>query len=404
MKLGTCRVKVSWIWALVAMAILLTGCWSRREIEDLGITIGAAVDIGEETSLERQFEQEGGDYSKRNIVTLTYQMVRPGQSGSIVGKGGGGQKQYRNISVTGDSFYEVTREIPLISARPIFGQHYKVIVISDEVARQISMERLFDFFIREQEFRPSCLVLICKGEAKQALDHKDKSEFPAMRLLSITDNRYQSSRLLPPVSLSKLLPEINSMSSFLLQNIVTADGVVKFAGAAVIYGKTGKLIGFLDEEEVEAINWVTGEVKGGVVKSYDSKTGKPVVYEITTLKSKIRPHVNRGRISFDVQIESEGRLGEQWIDGNDYDNRFLRQVEADTVKQVEQRMEKMLQKVQKEYRADVIGLGEYVRIYYPQTWQQIKNDWDDNFAEASIRYDVRVTVKEFGTTSIKMDK
>ncbi|MFD0616935.1 Ger(x)C family spore germination protein [Paenibacillus sp. GCM10027629] len=397
------KLRTPWICGIFAILILLTGCWSRREIEDLGITIGAAVDIGEETKLEQEIEQQGGDYSKKNVLTLTYQMVQPGQSGGVAGKGGGGGgKQYRNISVTGDSLYEVTREIALTKDRPIFGQHYKVIVISDKVARAFNMRMFFDFFIREQEFRPSCLVFICTGEARSALDQKDKSEFPSLRLRSITNNQYRSSRILPPVSLTKLLPEINSSSSFLLQNVITAEGEVKFAGAAVIYGKTGKLIGFLNEEDLESINWMTAKVKGGVLKSYDSHTGQPILYEITSMKSKIRPHIEGNRISFDVEIESDGRLGEQWENGNGFDNRFIRRVEEETVKQVRKRIDKMLHRIQKEYRADVIGLDQYVRIYYPRTWEKIKKDWDDKFANASIRYRVKVKIKEFGTTSIKV--
>jgi len=400
------RQWVTWrlplICGMLAIMILFTGCWSRREIEDLGFTIGAAVDIGEETQVEQEFDQQGGDYSRQKALTLTYQMVQPGQSSSISGKGGGGEKKYHNISVTGDSLYEDTREIALMQGHPIFGQHYKVIVISDKVASKFNMRLLFDFFIREQEFRPSCLVLICKGEARAALDQKDKSQFPSMRLLSITNNRYRSSRILPPMTLSKLLPEINSSSSFLLQNVITAEDEVKFAGAALIYGKTGKLIGFLNEEDLESINWMSSKVKGGVLKSYDSRSGKPLLYEITSMKSNIRPHINGNRISFDIQIESDGRLGEQWENGNGFDNRFIRQVEEETVKQARQRIDKMLHKVQKVYRADVIGLDQYVRIYYPRIWEKIKKDWDDMFANATIRYSVKVNIKEFGTTSIKV--
>lgn len=385
----------------LAVLMVITGCWSRREIEDLGMTIGAAVDIGEETKIEEAFEEQGGDYEKRNVLTLTYQVVLPGQSGGL-SVTAGGQKNYKNISVTGDSFYEVTREIPLMRGRPIFGQHYKVIVISDKVAQQVSMKHLFDFFIREQEFRPSCLVLICKGEAKKALDHKDKSDFPSTRLLAMTNNQYRSSRILPPVSLSKLLPEINSSSTFLLQNVITADGEIKFAGAAVIYGKTGKLIGFLKEEELEAVNWLSGKVEGGVVKSYDEDTGQTLVYELTSLKTKIRPHLNKGRISFDIEMDSEGRLGERWNEGDDFDSHSMKQIEKNTTRQMSKRIDELLNKAQKEYRADVIGLSEYVRIYYPRTWEKIKSNWDDVFAEAEIRYQIKAKVKEFGTTSIKV--
>ncbi|WP_240764932.1 Ger(x)C family spore germination protein [Paenibacillus dendritiformis] len=388
--------------AMIALLLLAPGCWSAREIEDLGIAVGTAVDIGEKTELQRSLEEEGGNYSKKNVLTMTYQVVEPGGTAGA-GKGQpGSQKKYRNISVTGDSLYELTREISLSRARPIFGQHHKVIVISDKLARTYSLRQLLDFFMREQEFRPSCRLFISKGEARKTLELKDTTEFPAMRLTGISDNQYRNSRLLPPMPLTKALHEINASSSFLLQNLITAEGEVKLAGAAVIYGKTGKLIGFLDEEEMEAVNWVTGDIKGGVVKSRHERTGDVVVYEITSVKSEIRSRIENGRIAFDIRIESEGRLGEQWSSENDnFESRNLQQVEADAAKQVEARIAKMLHKVQKEYRADVLLLGDYVRIHYPRMWTKWKKDWDDIFADAEIRCYLTLKVKEFGTTSIK---
>ncbi|BFH66359.1 Ger(x)C family spore germination protein [Paenibacillus dendritiformis] len=388
--------------AMVALLFLTAGCWSAREIEDLGIAIGTAVDIGKETKLQQSLEEEGGDYSKKNMLTMTYQVVEPG-GGAGAGKGQPGtQKKYRNISVTGDSLHELTREIALSRARPIFGQHHKVIVLSDKLARTHSLRQLLDLFMREQEFRPSCRLFISKGEARKTLELKDQTVFPAMRLTGISDNQYRNSRLLPPMPLTKVLHEINASSSFLLQNLITAEGEVKLAGASVIYGKTGKLIGFLDEEQLEAVNWITGDIKGGVVKSHDKRTGDIFVYEITSLKSDIRSRIERGRIAFDIRIESEGRLAEQWSsERDDFDSRYLQQVEADAAKQMEARIADMLHKVQKEYRADVLRLGDHVRIHYPRLWTKWKKDWDEIFADAEIRCNVRLKVKEFGTTSIK---
>ncbi|BFH17364.1 Ger(x)C family spore germination protein [Paenibacillus melissococcoides] len=392
--------KLPLICAMVALLVLVTGCWSAREIEELGIAIGTAVDFAGETKLQQELEEAGGDYPKKNVLTMTYQVVDSGYKIST-GKGGSGNKEnYRNLSVTGDSIYEMTREISLKWARPIFGQHHKVIVLSDKLVRTYGLRQLLDFFVREQEFRPSCPVLISKGEARKTLELADKSEFPAMKLIGIIDNQYRSSRLLPKMSLTKALSAIYASSSFLLQNVITTEGQVKLAGAAVIYGKTGKLIGFLDEEDLEAVTWLTAKAIGGIVKSYDERTGNVIAYEITSVKNNIRSRLNRGKFSFDIQIVSDGRLGEQWTtEGNDFDPRFIREVEAAAAKQVEARISGMLQKVQKEYRADVLGLGDHVRIHYPRQWARIKKNWDDIFADATIRYSVKLNVKEFGTTS-----
>ena len=51
-----------------------------------------------------------------------------------------------------------------------------------------------------------------------------------------------------------------------MQNVISMNGETKFAGAAVIKGKTKKLMGFLNEQELEGVVWINGKRDGGVVK------------------------------------------------------------------------------------------------------------------------------------------
>ena len=81
----------------------------------------------------------------------------------------------------------------------------------------------------------------------------------------IADNRNRTTRILPPVSLAKLEGKMRSGSSFLLQNVISMNGETKFAGAAVIKGKT-KIDGLLNEQELEGVVWINGKRDGGVVK------------------------------------------------------------------------------------------------------------------------------------------
>lgn len=123
----------------------------------------------------------------------------------------------------------------------------------------------------------------------------------------------------------KVESKIKSGSSFLIQKVLSVDGQVKFAGAAVIAGKTHKMTGTLNEEELEGVTWITGKGKGGVVKNFDKETGQPIVYEIESMKSSIVPRVKGGSISFDVNIESVGRLSENWVvSGDSFNNEFLK--------------------------------------------------------------------------------
>lgn len=57
------------------LMICVTGCWSSREIEDLGLTFAIAIDKGKETNTEKELKEEGGSYPKKDNITLTYQFV-----------------------------------------------------------------------------------------------------------------------------------------------------------------------------------------------------------------------------------------------------------------------------------------------------------------------------------------
>ena len=57
-----------------------------------------------------------------------------------------------------------------------------------------------------------------------------------------------------------------------------------------------------------------------MVKSVDKGTGQPIIYEILSMKSKIKPHVDGDNISFDIKIESEGRIAEHWVVSENHGN------------------------------------------------------------------------------------
>ncbi|MED0896733.1 Ger(x)C family spore germination C-terminal domain-containing protein, partial [Aneurinibacillus migulanus] len=193
--------------------------------------------------------------------------------------------------------------------------------------------------------------------------------------------------------------KMQSGSSFLLQNVVAANGEVKFAGAAVIKGKIKKLGGFFNEIEVEGLTWIIGKGKGGVVKSFDKQTGQLLIYEVESMKSRITPHINGKNISFNVKIESEGRLSENWItSGNAFENKFLKRVEKNTEKEIKRLVKNVVEKMQEEYEADVVGFGNRLKMENPKVWEKVKKNWDQTFSKVPITYNIEVTIKDYGAS------
>jgi spore germination protein len=359
---------------------LLSGCWSSKPIEDLNIIVGSAVD-----------KEEDGK------ISSTLQYVVPGALQTNKSGGASTIKPYVNITEKGVSLEPIGWESTLKKEGFIFGAHQKTIVVASDVAKKFDLEELTDLHYRDVDIRGSAFVFIAKGRANDTLEMEDTS-IPALHINEIA-NQQLTTRLLKPVTLSNMFAKLESSTSFLMQQIVkTEKGEVKLNGAAVIKGKTGKMIGTFNKKEIEGINWLTGESKSGVVKAYDSSKERPIFYEIKTLKSKITPKVTDGRISFSVLITSDGRIAEYWNPHElpTFENKNVKRIERMAEKEVNRLVGKVVKKMQHEYKVDVAGFGNQLRIHYPRVWNEVKGEWDKTFSEAKITYETDLSIKDYG--------
>lgn len=161
-----------------------------------------------------------------------------------------------------------------------------------------------------------------------------------------------------------------------------------------------RLLGFLDEKDLDGIMWIKGQGVGGTVKNYDQKTKKLTAMSVDHLKSEIKPVFKGNRLSFKVNINSEAHLAENWnTTETAIDKKYLKRKEESASQTVKQLVEQITEKMQKEYKADLAGFGDEVRIHYPFLWRKLKKNWDEVFTETPIQYDVNITFEEFGSQS-----
>ncbi|KJK28925.1 Ger(x)C family spore germination protein [Paenibacillus sp. P2(2022)] len=389
---------------LLAFILLVTqvGCWSSKEVEELSIYTGLSLDKGELSPLEQDLEKKGSRYFKKNKITASVQIVPKKSSGgpSQQGGGGGQEPNYNNITGTGDSLLEIFRQLSLRLDRPVIGHHLKVMVVSTELAKQQTMQQLMDFVLRDNDIRPSCLVFLSKGRAANTLVTKYKEEVPSIHILYMLRNHFRTSKVMRGVNLSELDGMMHSKKSYILQNIIESDGELEFSGAGIIKGETGHWIGTLGQQDVESIGWIKGDVEGGAVKTYD-KRNEAITYEIKSVKSKITTKVDDGDdISFHVKIESKGRLIENWDEKVDpTETRNMKEAELEFEKQVTRRVKSLMHKLQSEYKVDVAGFGDHLKIEKPQVWKKVKDDWDYKFSKIPVTFDVKLTITDLGSSA-----
>jgi hypothetical protein len=59
-------------------------------------------------------------------------------------------------------------------------------------------------------------------------------------------------------------------------------------------------------------------------------------------------------------------------------------------------IEMAVKRVQKEYKADVLNLRNYINKYHPIIWEKIKNDWEVIYPEIEIEVNVKVFIRRRG--------
>ncbi|MGO4734205.1 Ger(x)C family spore germination protein [Paenibacillus sp. 2KB_22] len=386
----------------LCILLLISGCWSSREIEDLSLYVGLGIDVGKETAFEKDIAEQGGTYPKKNYVTATVQ-IAPGitnsQSSQQSGSPSSGKTSYSNEQLSGDSMLQIFRQFALRRDRPLIGHHLKVIVVSKDIAKKYGLNQLLDFVLRDNDIRPNCLVLISHHRALDVLTSQDPSRIPAFYLTGITNNSYLSNKILDPVLLSKLDAQMQSGTSFLLQNVLYSHGEDKFSGGSIFDGKTTKFIGELSQTDLEGLSWLNSKKKGGVLKTHN-KQGFTVVYEIKKKKVKIIPKVVGNDISFHVKTESEGWLMEDWRAPEEEEKgEYLRELEKDFAELAEQQIRQVLSKLQHTYKVDVGEFRDSLRIKHPKTWKKVKDDWDKIFSTVPITYEVKTTITNPGSST-----
>lgn len=380
---------------MITCYFLLAGCWSSSPIEERNLEAGIALDAvpqQTETSAEETDQQP-----PKKQIRRTVQFILP-EEGSSSGSPSLGNKFY-NEEELGDSIMEMTRESYLSNQSPA-GFHLKTIVISSELLQKVPLQELLDFYLADNDIRLSILLLTSTGTASDVFKEMKSGKTPAFMLKDLFDNRSHTNRLVKPVTLAKVIGPLKSRSSFVVPNVIRIRDGITLSGAGVIRGETQKYAGYLNKMDVEGLQWITGDLTGGIVKGTDSRSQRDFVYEIKSAKSNIQAHVNKNDISFHVKISSVGRLSESFVsDTNKMKDQTLRE-EADVVQVKIKELAQQTVSKMKKMRVEVAHMGQALRIQHPDMWEQVKDHWDQVFATVPVTFEVKVDIEDFGASTM----
>lgn len=375
---------------ILCSILILPGCWDSIEIENRGFVIGAAID------------KLKGD----EPLLLTQQIVVPSGIGAGSNQGGGskpgGSDAFLNEKETGESMFQIVREISAKTSRtPVF-VHIKTIVISEDAAREYHMGKLLDYFIRDPEMRRGTLVLIGIDKASDILEVVPKNEkLPSLYIESLSENTFKNAEIFPKTRIGDVHEKFLQNRSFALTMVKKEGEAIELHNTAIISGKSFKMVGTLDREGTLGLNFLKNDVEGGTI--IIGKESDPHIYEIYRSDTEVKVTANSPEdIHFQVKTNLEGALGEIFPVNKYSTQQQLDELERKFADEIKGFMETAIKKNQ-QYESDAIEFGKKLKQDNYPIWKKIKDEWENDYF-LNITYDINVDVIIRNTGSIQKSK
>ncbi|MCY9004484.1 Ger(x)C family spore germination protein [Peribacillus frigoritolerans] len=362
------------LW-LILLIPLLTGCWDSENIEELSLVVGVGIDKSK----------------KKDEIMLTQQILVP--PGNSVQENQA-QLKYKNVTVSAKTMHEAIRD-SLLLTNTVLTNHQRIILINEEVLRKIPMEAIINQSIRDNNTRRSCHVYLTKRPTKEILGRSEDGEIPSNVIYELKDNENRTNKILPPLTLGKASSNLQSDGSFAIQAVDIRGKKLILEGAGII--NNSKLVGVMNDEDIAALNWLNGEVKGGIIEAVQH--GEPLSVEVIDRKRrKITTEFNGDHLTINIEVGYTARLSEDWYGKeNSFKEGYLKDVERVAEDEVKKDVEKVVYKLQHEYKTGVAGLYRYVENQHPKFWEKNKQKWDEIFSKADINYEVDLRIIDFGS-------
>ncbi|KAB7706979.1 Ger(x)C family spore germination protein [Bacillus aerolatus] len=386
------------LFFIMISAVLLSGCWSQRELTNLAIVSALGID-----------KNEKGEY------VGTFQIVNPGYvAGGLQGGAGGQSAPVTVRKSTGDNMMEMSRRLSTHLSRKQYFAHTNLLVIGEDLAKEEGILTILDVLDRDPEFRTTASVVIAQNgtaeDVLKALSPIDK--IPAnyvLKTMKYTEERWGENI---DVALHEVITDLISpgkepvITGFRftgdgeqaeklekLQN-TTPEALLQADGLAII--KDGKLTGWLDGETAKGAVWVLDKIQNTAIIVNWKEKKAAIAYEVIRQQTNVSAHIKNNTPSISIHIRAEGDIGEVTAPVDLTDEQTLLKIEKKVEQEIKKQVDNSIRHVQKE-KADIFGFGEAVHRSDPAAWKKWKHEWNDlYFPELQVNMTVDAFVRRSG--------
>ena len=395
------------LFFLIVIVCIITGCWDRSELEDHAYVIGLGLD---------RSKQKGK-------IKVTMLIANP-EVGSMQGGGGSTEKPREIISFDANDFITAKGTANTIVSRDISYELLKIIVVSEEFAKQpIFLTTIYDT-LKDREIRTDTYLAVSKEKAnKYFLDNRPKMETRPHKYFQFMVNHGIKNGLIPESNIFHFFktiesdadlaavmyttaqrqknPKIKGEDEFIAGGL-NASGELdntQFMGSAVF--KNGVIIDKLTGQDTRIINILDDTTNIGdiLINIPDPFSDKPQMIGVRVLKNKnnkVKMNLKgaKPKIGITIPINIEVLSNPSMVNFKEKKNQqiFKKYIAAHFSKEFEE----FFKKTQTELKGAPFPLSIYARKYFGTVQEFRKYNWPKSYMEAEINVKTEIGILDFG--------
>jgi spore germination protein KC len=363
---------------VIGTTLLLSGCWSKKELTDLAIVAAIGIDKNE----------EGG-------YVGTLQIINPGNvAGGMQGGGGSQGPPVSIITGTGDSIVELSRRTSRKLSRRLYYAHTNLVVISEDLAKEESISTILDPLERDAEFRSTAIIVIAQGskasDIVKVLTAIDKiPSNKVIKTLKFTEKTWGENIAVSMQDAIKILVSPGKelvVSGFRMSGDVdkgkkmentqqTEPSSLLYAGSLAIF-KSGKLTDWIDGKTARGSVFLLDKLNASAIGVKWEGKDEAILYELIRQKTTVMAKMEKGKPRVSIEVQAEGNIGETRVPTDLTNPDVLLKIEKVIEKEIKKEISMAVKQAQKN-KSDIFGFGEALHRTNPKEWEKMASKWND---------------------------
>lgn len=376
--------------ALLLVLLTLGGCWSRREINDLGLITTVGIDLSDE-----------------GLIQVTISIAQPAAGGGGKGKQTPAAERPKILMTKeGRSVTEALRLIELAAPRQLNLTHTEAILLGERLVER-GIDTYVDYLLREPQIRLNAHLMILRGspitallEADPIMENLQSQALTEMEInqagLTVTLREFFVARATdhqaPIVPVIELQPHRS-------QEREAPSLYPELVGAAIMKGN--RVVAYLDRQQIRGAMWLKGRARGAVITlpCPGEEPAPELFISLRVLRAGhgVQPQWDGDSFAFTVRLNADVRITEMHCAVDLDSPAELAELRRRAELAVVERLSSMLAESQAA-QADPFEFGDQVRVGFPGLWEQVGGKrWGKTWADAELQVQARFRVEHTGT-------